>query len=121
MLHLTVASAALKNRANSIEKPLDLNETRSNDAGRPGLSFSSTGRLDNRAAGFFEVLDVTYAGGNSGEVTSFSADFTHYGEERASSFSIVEFRFNATAVPEPSSAGVLFLATSALVLFRKRR
>jgi hypothetical protein len=29
MLHLTVASAALKNRAKSIEKPLDLNETRS--------------------------------------------------------------------------------------------
>ena len=28
MLHLTVASAALKNRGKSIEKPLDLNETR---------------------------------------------------------------------------------------------
>ena len=29
MLHLTVASAALKNRAKSTEKPLDLNEARS--------------------------------------------------------------------------------------------
>ena len=29
MLHLTVASAAFKNQAKSIEEPLDLNETRS--------------------------------------------------------------------------------------------
>jgi hypothetical protein len=38
MLHLTVASAALKNRAKSIEKPLDLNETRS----RRGVGLSMT-------------------------------------------------------------------------------
>jgi hypothetical protein len=35
MLHLTVASAALKNRAKGIEKPLDLNETRSHNSKSP--------------------------------------------------------------------------------------
>ena len=41
MLHLTVASAALKNRGKSIEKPLDLNEKRSSSA-----EFQTWGKLD---------------------------------------------------------------------------
>src|SRR5262249_34692173 len=64
------------------------------DPGRPRLEFSSTGRLDNQAAGFFEVHEATY--GPGGEVLTFSADFTHYGETTPANWAIVEVRFNIT-------------------------
>ena len=64
------------------------------DSDRPGLSFSSTGRTDNVASGSFEVLEVTY--GPDGEVLSFAADFTHYGEANAGNFAVVELRYNST-------------------------
>ena len=66
---------------------------------RPGLEFGSTGRLDNQASGFFRILEVTYGG--TGEVLTFAADFTHYGETNPNNFAVVELRYNATIVPEP--------------------
>ena len=62
------------------------------DPDRPGLAFGSTGRLDNRASGFFEVFEATYD--PSGDVLSFSADFTHFGETNPNNFAIVELRYN---------------------------
>lgn len=85
------------------------------DADRPGLSFSSTGRLDNRAGGFFEVFEATY--GPDDEVLSFAADFTHYGEENPNNYAVVEVRFNA--VPEPTTAILLLAGVS--ILLRRRR
>lgn len=69
------------------------------EAGRPGLEFGSTGRLDNRASGFFDILEVTYD--TLGDVLTFAADFTHYGEENINNYANVELRFNASLVPEP--------------------
>jgi hypothetical protein len=74
------------------------------DADRPGLEFGSTGRLDNRASGFFEILEVSYD--SLGNVLTFSADFTHFGEENPSNFAIVELRYNATVIPEPASVAL---------------
>jgi hypothetical protein len=82
---------------------------------RPGLAFSSTGRLDNRAAGMFEVFEATY--GPTGEVLTFSADFTHFGEELPGRFAIVELRFNV--IPEPST--LLLLGAAVPFVFRRNR
>jgi hypothetical protein len=87
------------------------------DDDRPGLAFGSTGRLDNRASGFFEISEVSYSG--VGEVLSFSADFTHYGETITERYAIAELRYNAIAVPEPSSFFLLVLG-GVLVLTRYR-
>ncbi len=84
------------------------------DNDRPGLSFSSTGRLDNQAAGDFEILEVTY--GTGGEVLSFAADFIHYGETNPNNWAIVEVRYNA--VPEPGM--LTLLSGGALLLLRRR-
>lgn len=86
-----------------------------NSAGRPGVSFSSTGRLDNQAAGTFEVREITYTSTN--QLLSFAADFTHYGETNPNNYAIVEVRYNA-AVPEPASLGALALVS---LLLRRRR
>ena len=82
------------------------------DANQPGLSFSSTGRLDNMASGTYQVLQVSY--GTSGTVTSFSADFTHYGETNPANYAMVELRYNAI-IPEPSSYLPLLIASFALL------
>lgn len=84
------------------------------DHDRPGLEFASTGRLDNRASGFFEVFEATYDAG--GEVLSFAADFTHYGEENLNNYAIVEVRYNA--IPEPATA---ILVLVGLPILRRRR
>ena len=84
------------------------------DIDRPGLEFGSTGRLDNQAGGFFDVLEATY--GPGGEVLTFAADFTHYGEAIQSRYTIAEIRYNA--VPEPAAVG---LAVPALLLLRRKR
>jgi hypothetical protein len=84
------------------------------DPGRPGLEFASTGRLDNQAAGFFEILEATF--GPGGEVLSFAANFTHYGETNPANYAIVEVRYNAT-IPAP---GVGAVCAGALVLLRRR-
>ena len=85
------------------------------DDDRPGLEFGSTGRLDNRASGFFEVLEAAYS--PSGEVLTFSANFTHFGEEIIDRFAIAEIRFNVAKIPEPhtvqlSVIGILLLFVS---------
>jgi len=85
------------------------------DADRPGLSFGSTGRLDNRASGFFEVYEATYDG--DGDVLTFAADFTHFGEENPNNWAIVEIRYN-TNVPAP---GVLVPLALAPLATRRRR
>ncbi len=85
------------------------------DPDRPGLEFSSTGRLDNRASGFYEVFEAVY--GPGGEVISFGADFTHFGEENPNNWARVEVRFNA--IPEPTSAALL-LVGSLCALIRRR-
>lgn len=77
------------------------------DYDRPGLSFGSTGRLDNSASGFFEILDVAYD--PSGDVISFAANFTHYGETLTDRYAIAELRYNYTSVPEPSSLILIML------------
>ena len=85
---------------------------------RPGLAFGSSGRLDNRASGFFEILEVTYGAG--GSVFSFAADFTHYGETNVNNYAIAELRFNAgaNAAPEPSS--LLLVAVGGCLCFARR-
>ena len=88
------------------------------DTDRPGLAFGSTGRLDNRASGFFEVYEAAYDG--SGNVLAFSADFTHYGEENVNNWAVVQLRYNSSAVPEPASAAVIGL-TGAMFFIRRRR
>lgn len=87
------------------------------DADRPGLAFGSTGRLDNRASGFFEILEATYS--DLGEVLSFAADFTHYGETLADRYAVAELRYNYTAVSEPSS--LVLLSLGALLFGIRRR
>jgi hypothetical protein len=84
---------------------------------RPGLEFGSTGRLDNQASGFFEIFEATYA--PSGDVLSFSADFTHFGETNPNNFAIVELRYNV--VPEPSTALLLAFGLMGLVINGRRR
>lgn len=86
-----------------------------NDPGRPGVSFSSTGRLDNMAAGTFRVWEITY--GLSNQIASFAADFTHYGETNINNYAIAQVRFNSFA-PEPASLAAL--AASSLLLLRRR-
>lgn len=86
------------------------------EANRPGLEFAGTGRLDNQAAGFFDVLEATY--GPAGQVLSFAANFTHYGETIANNYAIAEIRYNA-AVPEPAGAAVI--AGGLALLLRRRR
>lgn len=86
------------------------------DSDRPGLSFSSTGRLDNMASGFFEVFDATY--GVGGEVLSFAADFTHFGETNLNNYANVEIRYNTT-VPEPGTATLTLLCAVAFLRRRK--
>jgi hypothetical protein len=68
------------------------------------------------ASGFFDVYEATY--GPAGEVLSFAANFTHYGETNPANHAIVELRYNAT-VPEPSFLGAG--AGAALLLVRRRR
>jgi hypothetical protein len=77
---------------------------------RPGLEFSSTGRLDNRASGFFEILNTQ---------TGFAANFTHYGETNTNNWAVVEVRYNATFVPEPTIA-ILLVAYGALPIRRRK-
>jgi hypothetical protein len=86
-------------------------------ADRPGMEFASTGRLDNQAGGFFNGYEATY--GPSGEVLSFAADFTHYGETTQANYAIAQIRYNAT-VPEPVGAAVI-AACGALLMFRRSR
>ena len=83
---------------------------------RPGLAFSSTGRLDNQAAGHFEVLEATY--GPTGQVLSFAANFTHYGETILDRYAVGEIRYNAT-VPEP--AALPLIGAGVVALLRRRR
>lgn len=87
-------------------------------ANRPGLAFASTGHLDNRASGFFDVLEVTY--GPGGQVTSFAANFTHYGEEISTRYAIVEFRYNSL-IPEPTSSTLMALGILASIVCRRSR
>ena len=84
------------------------------DPDRPGLAFGSTGRLDNMASGFFRILEVTYGG--TGDVLTFAADFTHYGETNPNNYAIVELRFNSP-IPEP---GTLTLSALSLLGFAWR-
>ena len=86
-----------------------------NDATHPGLSFGSTGRLDNAASGTFEVLEVTYGPGN--QVLTFAANFTHYGEANTNNWAICELRYNST-VPAP---GVCTIAAALAPLTLRRR
>lgn len=85
------------------------------DANRPGLSFFSTGRGDNRASGFYEVFEATYA--PNGDVLTFSADFTHYGEENQNNWAMVQIRYNI--VPEPATGLLLLAGWSAIGLKRR--
>jgi len=85
------------------------------DADRPGLAFGGSGRLDNMASGFFEILDVTY--GPGGEVLSFAADFTHFGETNPNNFAVVELRYNA--IPEPGAAFLVGLGLVHLAAARR--
>ena len=85
---------------------------------RPGLEFGSTGRLDNQAAGFFNVYEATYGAG--GEVLSFAADFTHYGETNPANWANVQIRYNAT-VPEPATAAIVMFACVGAATIRRRR
>jgi hypothetical protein len=78
----------------------DLQRYPFNDANHPGLSFASTGRLDNRAGGFFQVFEANSLGTPA---QSFSANFTHYGETNTNNYAVVQIRYNATVVPEPST------------------
>src|SRR5437016_1474994 len=87
-----------------------------NDAGHPGLEFGSTGRLDNQAAGSFEILDVTF--GPAGEVNSFAANFTHYGEANPTNWAMCELRYNSS-VPGPGAAAVVGVGLIACA--RRRR
>lgn len=89
------------------------------DADRPGLAFGSTGRLDNRASGFFEILEASY--GPLGEVLSFSVNFTHYGEQNLDRYAIVELRYNASMVPVPATLALLILGIGSIGYQRKRR
>ncbi|MCB9853183.1 MAG: PEP-CTERM sorting domain-containing protein [Phycisphaerales bacterium] len=84
------------------------------DADRPGMGFSSTGRGDNMASGTYEVFEATYA--PDGTVLSFSADITHYGETNPNNWAMLEIRYN---VPEPAVAALLMVG--AAVMSRRRR
>ncbi len=70
------------------------------------------------AAGFFEVFEATY--GPGGEVLSFSADFTHYGETNPNNYAIVQVRYNA-AIPEPTSLTLIALPAVGLAVVCVRR
>jgi len=86
------------------------------NSSQPGLEFSSTGRLDNRASGFFNVLEATYD--TNGDVLSFAADFTHYGEQNLNNWAIVEVRYNAT-IPEPKTMVLAVLSLGGMLLLRR--
>ncbi len=88
------------------------------DPDRPGLAFGSTGRLDNMASGFFEVLEVAYD--PTGEVLAFAANFTHYGETNLDNYAIVELRYNATVIPVPPALVLFAGGLLGLAGFRKR-
>jgi hypothetical protein len=84
---------------------------------QPGLEFESTGRLDNQAAGTFTVYDATYS--STGQVLSFAADFTHYGETIPANYAIAQIRYN-TNVPEPTTAALLVPAYVVMLARRSR-
>ena len=103
------------------------------DNDRPGMGFGSTGRSDNLASGSFEVLEASYD--DEGEVLSFAADFTHYGNENPDNFTIGEIRFNASSddatitdpinvtTPEPSSilGTILAIGIGSLITNKTRK
>ena len=84
---------------------------------RPGLEFGSTGRLDNQAGGFFDVLEATY--GPNNQLLSFSANFTHYGETNPSNYATAEIRYDA-GLPEPTAAALVGCGLAAGLLRRRR-
>lgn len=91
------------------------NATRFPSATLPSLAFFGSGRANNTLLASFEVLELSLS--PSGDVSSFSVDFTHYDEQRLDRRTLAEFRFNI--VPEPTTAAIL--AVASLGLLRRSR
>jgi hypothetical protein len=86
---------------------------------QPGLTFSGNHRGNNRNAGFFEVLEISFD--YLGNIGSLAVDFTQYGEANVERWINGKFRFNsdvpisAVAVPQPSVIYLLGLGVLGLL------
>ncbi|HMO51926.1 MAG TPA: hypothetical protein PKA21_12445 [Kiritimatiellia bacterium] len=88
------------------------------ETAEPGLAVSGNHRGYSRVSGFFEIFEVVY--GLSGEVLSFSADFTQYGDKSPDAWLVGEIRYNATMIPEPTSVLLVLCGVCAAFMYRHR-
>jgi len=113
------------NDGNELEIGFYNNATRfgTNSPTRPGLDFSGNGRGNNTLGGWFNVLDVTYAG--SGDVLSFAVDFRQFDESEdmigPSTYGSLRINTDIPINPVPVPPAVLLFSSSFLLLARMVR
>jgi hypothetical protein len=88
-----------------------------------GMWFTAPGRGDNQISGWFNVLEATYSP-SDGSVQSFAVDFQQFDELSTTEWTMGSIRYNSSipqSVPEPTSAALVLLATTALFFARQSR
>ena len=113
------------NDGNKLEAGFYNNATRYpfNSPTRPGLNFSGNGRGNNTLGGWFNVIDVAYAG--NGDVLSFAVDFRQFDESEEmigpSTYGSLRINTDIPINPVPVPSAVLLFSSALLVLRRMGR
>ena len=111
------------NDGNELEVGFYDNATRFpiNSPSRPGLDFSGNGLGNNTLGGWFNVLDVAYAG--NGDVLRFAVDFRQFDESEdmtgPSTYGSLRINSDMPVNPVPVPPAVLLFASGLLVLMRR--
>lgn len=89
---------------------------------QPGLDFSGNHRGNNRNAGYFDILEISFSA--LGDLESLAVNFTQFGEERPEWRIDGRLRYNSSisiAVSESTSMGLLGLGLLGLGMTRVRK